>query len=269
MRAIKRILIILLAILALGQIATKIYLGTTDRNEAPVISCPPGTLDISAQDSESVLLTGITASDAQDGDLTGQVMVAGISKLISNDTAKVTYLVFDSDDNMGTCVRYIRYTDYQRPRFEIVEPLVYSSTEDVSLLSRLKASDVVDGDISDQIRVSTLSATDNSDIYNITIQVSNSLGDTATLQLPVLLLQTDPMRPTITLSSYLVYLAPGSSFDPSDYLLSLEDPQGQGTKSDVRIESAVDTAQTGTYQVTYTYPSGSSMGTAILTVVVQ
>lgn len=269
MRSIKKFLIIALAILLAGQIVTKIYQGSAERKEPPVISCPDSVLEISARDSKSVLLTGVTATDKQDGDLTGQIIVGGTSKLITNDTAKVTLLVFDSDHNMASCVRYIRYRDYQRPRFSIKEPLVYSTTEDVALLDRLGAEDVVDGDISYRIRVSTLAATDNSQVYNITVQITNSVGDTARLKLPVLRLDYDPMRPTIELSNYLIYLEEGSSFDPEDYVKNVTVSQGTGSLSDVRIENTVNTAVADTYYVTYTYNFNGRTGTAILTVVVQ
>ncbi len=269
MRQIKITLIVLLVLLTLGQIATGIYLGFSDRTDPPTITCPPETLEVSVFDMESLLLTGVTASDPQDGDLTDHVIISGISKLISNDTVKVTYLVFDSDDNMASCVRLVRYNDYQRPVFEVIEPLVYSETESVNLLERLRATDVVDGDISSQIRVSTLSPTSNSELYNITIQVSNSLGDTSVLVLPVLLLDAEPLRPTITLTDYLIYMDEGSPFDPSLYLQELKVPLGQGNLSDVIIDNNVDTSKTGTYQVSYTYNSDGHVGTAILTVVVQ
>lgn len=269
MRALKRTILILLVVLSAAYIATLVYQGSSARKEPPVISCPSGVLEVSASDDESVLLTGVTASDAQDGDLTDQIIIGGISKLISKDTAKVTFMVFDSDDNMGKYVRYIRYTDYRRPQFDITAPLTFASTGEVSLLDRLKATDVVDGDISSQIRVSTLASTDNSEVYDITIQVTNSVGDTAWLELPVLVQETDPLRPVIELSSYLVYLEPGSSFDPASYLSALT---VSGTVEDVSkaaISSNVDTQTVGTYRVMYTYSAGSSTGTAILTVVVQ
>ena len=269
MRTIKQVLIILLVLLTLGLIVTSIYQGSSDRKEPPTISCPEGTLEVSASDGEAALLAGITASDPQDGDLTDQVIVGGISKLISKDTAKVTFLVFDSDDNMGMCIRYIRYTDYQRPQFAIKEPLVYASAADVSLLNRLSATDIVDGDVTNRIRVSTLASTDSSEIFDITIQVTNSVGDTAWLRLPVLIQPTDSLRPVIDLSSYLVYLDEGASFDPASYVKAVTVNQVAANVADVAIESNVDTATEGTYRVTYTYNSDGHIGTAILTVVVQ
>lgn len=268
MRAVKHILIILLVLLAIGQIFTSVYLDSAERKVAPVISCPEGVLEVSASSPESALLEGVTAYDEQDGDLTGRIILGGVSKLISNDTAKVTLLVFDSDDNMGQCVRYIRYIDYRRPRFTVKEPLVYSTTEEVSILERVGATDVVDGDLSDAIRVSTLDASSDSRRYSVTIQVTNSLGDTATLELPVFLLEADPMRPEVRLNSYLLYLERDEAFDPAALISEVELPVGTAELGDVQIESNVDTTTAGTYQVVYTYTYEGHVGTAIATVVV-
>lgn len=269
MRTIKQILIIALVLMLGAQIGTAIYLGSSDRDDRPTITCPQGILEISAKDNESVLLAGVAATDNQDGDLTERIIVASVSKLISKDTAKVTYLVFDSDDNMASLVRYIRYTDYQKPQFKVKVPLVYSDSGEVELMSRLGATDVVDGDISDRVRVSTLVATDNSQIYDITIQVTNSMGDTAWQVLPVLRLASDPLRPVVSLKESLVYVDKGGEFDAKQYLSSVTLSQGVADLADVKIEGTVDTDKVGTYRVFYTYTANDKVGMAILTVAVH
>jgi hypothetical protein len=269
MKIIQRTLIVLLVLLAAATIATSIYATASGRQDAPTINCPSETLEVFASDPESTLLQGITASDAQDGDLTDQVIIGGRSKLIDKNTAEVTYLVFDSDDNMGICKRRIRYVDYQRPQFAITKPLVYAPEEDINLLDRLAATDVVDGNLSSQIRVSSLAATNNSEIYMITVQVTNSIGDTSWVKLPVLIQESNPPSPVITLTSYLIYLDEGSSFDPAQYVSSISVNGESVPVSGVSINSNVDTSTADTYQVTYTYPSNGLIGTAILTVVVQ
>lgn len=269
MRTVKQVLIIALVVLLAANIATIIYQGTTDTKDGPIIDCPGGILEVSASVSEAELLADVTASDRQDGDLTEHLIVASISKLISEDTAKVTYYVFDSDDNMASFVRRIRYTDYRKPHFEVKEPLTYTTSEEVELLSRLGANDVVDGDISSQIQVSTLAATTNSEIFDITIQVTNSLGDTATLTLPVLRQDWNPQRPTVLLNEYLLYLDVGAEFDPQDYLAVVNAPNDEPELANVQIENWMDTAVAGVYQIKYTYTNDYGTGTAILTVVVQ
>ena len=268
MRTIKQILIIALVVMLAANIATIIYNGTTDTSDPPTIQFSTDILEVSAAVSEAELLADVTASDNQDGDLTPHILVAGISKLISEDTAKVTYLVFDSDDNMAMETRKIRYTDYRKPRFAVKEPLIYNANEEVDLLSNLGASDVIDGDISDQIRISTLASTENPEIYNITVQVTNSRGDTASLELPVLRLSYNPMRPEVLLTDYLVYTQVGADFNPADYLMAVRDFTGSGSIDDVQIDSWVSTSDAGVYRVYYTYTDNHGTGTAILTVAV-
>ena len=67
----------------------------------PVIYAATDLLEISVTDGEDKLLHGMTATDRQDGDLTDKLMVAGVSQLITEDTAKITYVVF------GLFSRYI------------------------------------------------------------------------------------------------------------------------------------------------------------------
>lgn len=271
MRTIKQILILALVALLAGHVVTAIYQGSSDRTIAPKIQCADQILEVSNDAKESALLQGITAYDAQDGDLTDKIIVAGVSKLISNDTAKVTYIVFDSDDNMATFTRRIRYTNYYKPYFSIdpAMPLIYTGSAEVSVLDRIKAHDVIDGDLTRQLRVSTLSPTDDPELYDVTVQVTNSLGDTAWLTLPVQTLSANAQRPTVTLKEHLVYVEGNNDFEPRDYLGSATLPDGSTVSpDDVVITGSVDTTKVGTYRVTYSYDNGGTIGKAILTVVV-
>lgn len=269
MRFVKILLVFLLVIVTTLYVMTTLSNSLTGRNVPPTISSTSDTLELSVTDDESVLLEGISATDKQDGNLTGKVRIAGISKLIKENTAKVTYVVFDSDHNMAKLTRYINYTDYQSPRFTITEPLIYYQSESIALLDRIEVIDCIDGDITDSIRVSTLSSTSDAETYNVTVQVTNSMGDTAQLVLPVIQLSGVAIRPEVHLTDYLVYLPQGSSFSAKSYLSHVETPEGRGDKSDVRIAGSVDTDVPGTYTVRYTYPYESTSGSSILTVVIE
>lgn len=268
MRLIQRILVILLVLLIGAQVGTSMYLSSLDRFDPPVITCPEGILDVSASDPKSVLLTGIKAIDPQDGDLTDRIVIGSISRLVSEDVAKVTLLVFDRHNNMGSCVRQIRYKDYHRPRFSIISPLIGTTADDISLAAHVAAYDVIDGDITKRIRISTLTPTDDPEVLQVTLQVANSLGDISTLQLPVLTQTYDPSRPIVRLKDYLVYLERGAQFDAQSYIRSVQLRNGYGNVEDVEIYGEVNTEKAGTYYVYYTYTSGQSRGSAILSVVV-
>ena len=253
MRILRMLTAALLAVTAVLYIGNGLFARLSGREVGPVIECPEEVLEVSIHDGEQVLLTGVTARDEQDGDLTDRVMVGGVSKLIGGNRAKVTCMVFDSDDNMASLVRQVRYTDYRRPRISLRAPLVFASEKEAKLLEQVMVSDVLDGDLSEKARVSTLWATEDEGVYSATVLVTNSMGDTAMVEVPVLIGRSGG----ILLRRQVIYLQQGEAFDPKAALAS--DATG------VQIQSEVDTAKAGCYWVRYS--RGDAL--AILTVVVE
>lgn len=266
MRTLKTILIICLVLVTAAFAAGQVYSRVVTDTVPPVITLDSDSITVSVEDGRDALLRGVTASDAKDGDLTGQIIVSGVSKLISNNTAKVSYMVFDKAGNMVSATRYVVYSDYHRPRFMLITPLVYSLGETVSITGRLQAQDAVDGDITSSIRVLSsdiISSTEG--VYNLTLQVINSLGDTAQVTLPVTIRAEADGDSAVKLRRYLVYVGLGDNFEPRNYIESVS----AGSVSDVRIDSNVDTQSAGCYLVTYTVTSGGRSSSALMTVVVE
>lgn len=250
------------------QVRDRLFTDTT----RPVISCESDVLEVSVSADNEALLQGVTARDNVDGDLTGKVMVGSISKLMTADTAKITYVVFDSSSNMGTLTRSIRYTDYSRPRFALTAPLSYTVGKEIKLTGRLHAEDTIDGDLSESIQISAFDvSTSVAGSYFVTVRVMNSLGDMTSLSLPILVEEAGEDVPRITLKEWLVYLKKGEQFNPRAYIAGLRDPAAPGAKVElITTDGAVDTATEGTYNVTYTYRNGNGVrAKAMLTVVVE
>lgn len=265
-RTLKTILIICLVLVTAAFAAGQVYSRVVADTVPPVITLDSDSITVSVEDGRDALLRGVTASDAKDGDLTGQIIVSGVSKLISNNTAKVSYMVFDKAGNMASATRYVVYSDYHRPRFMLITPLVYSLGETVSITGRLQAQDAVDGDITSSIRVLSsdiISSTEG--VYNLTLQVINSLGDTEQVTLPVTIRAEADGDSAVKLRRYLVYVGLGDNFEPRNYIESVS----AGSVSDVRIDSNVDTQSAGCYLVTYTVTSGGRSSSALMTVVVE
>lgn len=266
MRTLKTILIICLVLVTAAFAAGQVYSRVVTDTVPPVITLDSDSITVSVEDGRDALLRGVTASDAKDGDLTGQIIVSGVSKLISNNTAKVSYMVFDKAGNMASATRYVVYSDYHRPRFMLITPLLYSLGETVSITGRLQAQDAVDGDITSSIRVLSsdiISSTEG--VYNLTLQVINSLGDTAQVTLPVTIRAEADGDSAVKLRRYLVYVGLGDNFEPRNYIESVS----AGSVSDVRIDSNVDTQSAGCYLVTYTVTFGGRSSSALMTVVVE
>lgn len=259
MRILQRITIGLFLVVLLAFVGTKIYVSQVLDRVPPVITCDSDTIEVSVGASDRTLLKGITATDDRDGDVTDQVMIKGVSHLIGADTAKVTYVAFDSSNNMSTLQRTVHYTNYERPRFALSSPLTFPLGSSITLLDLLTASDVLDGDISDSIRVTTQNVdTRTPGIYSVTVQATNSLGDVESLPLKVVIRSGASSYSPLTLSDYIVYLEMGDSYRPSTYVVT---PSYAG---DVEIDSHVDTDTPGIYDVSYTYQNFTVYQTVIV-----
>ena len=145
--------------------------------------------------------------------------------------------------------------------------------EDASLTEHMKAEDCLDGDITSQIRATYNDSAYVSQAgdYNVTVQVSNSAGDTCTVGLTVTV--TDPSdedegsKYYPMLSSYIVYAKTGGSVDydslitgfernGTEYLFSEEDDTFlPGDRGDVEISGNVNFEKAGTYTVDYKFTS--------------
>lgn len=236
----------------------------------PVLHCASGVLEISVNEPEETLLYGVTAIDDTDGDLSDQVLIQSVSPLITNDTAKVSYVVFDSANNMATASRTIRYVDYQKPTFDLLSPLVFQVGKTVTLKDRLRAYDVIDGNITDNIRVTSQNlSTQYEGAYTVTVQVTNSMGDSASVPLRVVMAaQVSPQM--IYLKDYIVYLELGEAYDAADNIRSVRTAEGDyGDPAEVQVSGAVDTSTPGVYDVLYTYANGGRTYQVYLTAVVD
>ncbi len=258
---------------------------TTD-STPPVITSESDTVTVSVAAEDSELLAGVTAKDAEDGDLTDKVVISSMSNFTEPGKRTVSYVVFDDSNNAATLTRNLEYTDYTAPQIKLTQPLRFSLNEmdDVSLTEYMSVQDCLDGDITQQIRATF---NDSSYIamagdYGITVQVSNSAGDTCSVPLTVTV--TDPTEESgkyyPMLSDYIVYVPVGGSVDLASLLIGLEssstqylfadaDPFAPGGIESVAIGGAVDYNTPGTYTVDYQFTSASgATGTTKLAVVV-
>ena len=153
------------------------------------------------------------------------------------------------------------YTDYVSPRFSLTKALRYAPGEAMQVRDRLRATDTLDGDLSDSVKVtSTALSSSVEGTYPVTFEVVNSLGDAASLTLDVEIHARTADEPRITLSQYIVYLNEGETFSPLQYL---SDVSG-GSAGAVRVSLPDGGLQPGLNKVSYACSNGSATGTATL-----
>lgn len=259
-----------------------IYAGLQADNSQPVITMESESLTVSVKDGDSALLEGVTAEDAGDGDLTDKIFIESRRNFIEKGKFNVTYAVADSDNHVARATREIVYSDYISPQFELSEPLEFAATksaqEDVDIAANLSARDVIDGDISNKIRISgeyTMSSHSVGD-YPMEFIVMNSLGDTVTLPVTIKIYDSSVgSLPKINLKKYLMNVPVGTDVDLDNMVESIEyrgvvferaedgafysgeyDRNGEAMTipaGRLSYSGEVDFSEPGVYEITYTY----------------
>lgn len=200
------------------------------RNSAPVIMCASDELRISVTAPKEDLLIGVTAMDAEDGDLTSKIVIESISQFTEPGKCTITYAVFDSGHKVSTASRTLYYTDYHSPRFKLRTDLTYPVGTTVKPLASIEAEDCIDGSLTNRISMTVVDEGEMSsmDSKEVEFRVINSRGDVAVFRANIVVQErTSPNTPEIKLGlpedgpndyQYLVYIREGEEFDPMEYV---------------------------------------------------
>lgn len=263
----------LFALIAVAiAIGFRYYTKTTAGPGRPSIVFAEDYIEVPADDGEAALLQGVTAYDPEDGDITSSIIVEDINGITSEGEAYAVYAAFDSNNHIAKASRLVKLTGYQPPRFFISSSMIFSVRDNYNILHYIDASDVFDGDVSGKIRYNVIGsniADDGTGEEQIQLRVTNSLGNTVSLPITVIVCEGDPNPAKITLSKHTVYINTGERFNPASYVESYMSGDVQRYSSiGLKISSDVNTAVPGVYTVEYSYGSGSELSRARLFVVV-
>ena len=289
MRRLRVTIVLVFVLSVIAFIAYNVMARMVEDHTPPVITCDSDTVTVSVEDDDSALLQGMTAEDNRDGDLTDSIRVSSMSNFTEPGKRTANYAVFDSSNQVATYSRTVEYTDYTSPQIHLSEPLRFGleEMEDINLAENMTVQDCLDGDISSQIRATF---SDNAYIsqagnYEVTVQVSNSAGDTCSVPLTVTVTDSsddeemDKYYPV--LSQYIVYTNVGKSVDlnslviglernGSEYLFEDDNSLLPGERGDVQVSGSVDYKTAGTYTVDYTFTTEDDVSaTTKLAVVVR
>lgn len=269
-------ILFLISVCLFGIVQVREYI--KNAGSAPEISMDTASLEVPVNVTDEELLAGVTAYDQEDGDLTDQLLVEYFSRFLSKGRRTVTIGVADSQGKVTEVTRNITYIRYKSPEFQMTGPLYLPITACDDPLSLMTASDEIDGDISNNIEISSIASDygENPGDYDIMFGVSNSAGDRVTL--PVTVTIYDPKEiqgdPTITLNEFLVNVEKGNKIDPWDYVEEAEmervsyvrdgdvlvakdgrkdedDNVLTLSKSDFSISNNVDWNEEGVYEIVY------------------
>ena len=248
---------------------------TDDVNESPVITFEEETITISVEDDESVLLEGVSAEDKEDGDVTASIVIESISDFQDDGSRIVNYAVFDAGENITKASRSFYYSDYESPQILLLTELNVNVGDYVYIQDCIEAQDVLDGNITSRLQVTESNySMYYAGEYSITLQVTNSAGDTEEVTYSIHCTEgsSDTSQTTITLTDYSIYLSLGEDFNAEDYIASVSgfDVYGEEiSESSVVITDPVDPDTAGQYTVTYAVSAYSGQDTAELVVIVR
>ena len=236
--------------------------------KGPEISMDNSEISVSIHADEAELLSGVTAYDAKDGDVTDSLAVEHISNFIEKGRRKISIVAFDSDNNVTHAEREMVYNDYTSPVFSLDGPLRFSVNAD-DLTEGLSAEDCLDGTITDRIRLSyqdEISSTPG--LYQVTYSAANRAGDVTSL--PVTVELYDPAEESGKPQDYLEQV----NVDQMTYEKGEDDELHAVSAEDeilgeekLSIENPVDTGKEGVYEVTYTVTSEEGQTSSIRLIV--
>ncbi len=102
--------IIILEVIAIIIVAALLMRLRAGRDELPpVISFPEGAVSYTQGDDPQSLLTGVTAFDERDGDVTDSLLISSIS-VTGDGTAIAVYHAKDGSNNVAMSVRSVQFT---------------------------------------------------------------------------------------------------------------------------------------------------------------
>lgn len=191
---IRYICMMLILILLFGAFGVYYYNNKRKIQNYPVITFSDNyKTSVSVKVTEQELLNNVTASDVEDGDLTNDIIIEQMSNLIKGNRREVVFVVCDSDNNVTKVTKEITYTDYQKPVITSIEKVpVIKERKYADILSCFKATDVIDGDISDKIRIDSIDTSKdsiNKGVFPVMLSVTNSCGDISYLETSVTLIE--------------------------------------------------------------------------------
>ena len=272
-KLLQRLTLVLFILVLAAFIAFSIVERLTTDTTMPYITVDSDVIEISVKDKKEALLSGVTAYDGKDGDISDRILIESISKFIEPGVCSVTYAVADSDKHVAKQTRTVRYTDYTPPEFYMKRALVYGVDEALDIRAAVGARDSIDGDISDRVSIVTTDYVKNTiGVFTVSLQVSNSMGDTIYLDVTVHVEGNETMAPQIQLKKSLIYVKKGEEPNFEEYLGDVTVNGVLMKKDEIQllISTNFDSEETGTYNVHYYISTNEGYeGHSILTVVVE
>lgn len=226
------------------------WLRSIKMNEKPVISCSvKGNIEVKSDATDKELLKFVTAKDSKDGDITNRIIVERKNYLISSGITSINYAVCDSDNNVTKLEKHVKFTDYHSPRFTMSGDFLVYAGKAIDFTNIVGAEDVYDGDISDRVKVISISYNNSyAGEYPINCKVTNSFGDASDISFNAIVVDDDFDVKRVKLKEYIFYTTVGETID---FEANIESLNGNSEKKLKIDDSEFKPDEPGVYSVYY------------------
>lgn len=192
-------------------------------------------------------LTGITAKDNVDGNITKNVKVSGTLNTKKSGIYKLTYTVSDKAKNKTIVTRTITVIDNIKPSILGAKDAQINLGDKFNALAGISASDNNDGDVTSAIRVAGSVNIKKAGTYSLTYSVTDQSGNVASIIRKVTVI--DKISPTLS-GIKDIQINFGQDFQPLAGIAASDNSDGDIT-SFIQVSGSVDVNKAGTYSLTY------------------
>ncbi len=217
----------------------------TVQNAAPTITATDKTV---VQGTTFNPLTGVTATDKEDGNLTSKVTVSTSNVDLNKvGTYNVTYKVTDSNNTSTTKTITVTVTANKKPTITATDKTVTQKTT-FNPLEGVTAKDTEDGNLTSKIKV----ISNNVDIntlgtYEVTYEVTDSFNQKVTKKIVVTVVKSKP--PVINANNKTIVI--NTKYNPLTGVSATDPEEGDLTSKITVTKNTVDSTKLGTYEVVY------------------
>ena len=205
------------------------------------------------KDHKYFLLSGVTANDLENGNLTDKITVDD-SKVDWNKPGvyPVTYSVSDSDGNTVSKTIELTIKSNDKPVIIGTDDVIIKQGTTFDPMDSVTSTDTEDGNLSDTIIVTGTVDINTPGKYELTYSVTDSDSNTTTVKRTVIVTTAMVVinkAPIITAENKIIKV--GDIFDPVAGVTANDDEDGDLTGNIIVIENTVNTNNSGTYTIKY------------------
>ena len=213
-------------------------------NNQPTITANDIELDINTNFN---LLTGVSANDTEDGNITKFVKVVDNVNINKQGDYSATYTVEDSSRFRTSKTVKVKVKGYPAPVINASDISISQYTE-FNERDNVTAIDATDGDLTSKIQITKNTVNTNVlGTYEVTYSVTNANSKTTTKTIKVYVVKNE--LPVIIAEDRNILI--NSKFNDKEGVVATDKEDGNITSKIIVEKNNVDPSKLGTYQVTY------------------